>query len=92
MTSCLSVRRLAINGSLTRLSSLAMLKRNSRFVRNKSDDSNYYSDAVQMLGENEQVFRISGKSKLSKRGRIKWSQSSLHEISFTDASNSANDF
>ena len=92
MTSCLPVRRLAINGSLTRLSSLAMLKRNSRFVRNKSDDSNYYSDAVQMLGENEQVFRISGEIKLSKRGRIKWGQSSLHEISFTDASNAANDF
>ena len=92
MTSCLPVRRLAINGSLTRLSSLAMLKRNSRFVRNKSDDSNYYSDAVQMLGENEQVFRISGEIKLSKRGRIKWRQSSLHEISFTDASNAANDF
>ena len=69
-----------------------MLKRNSRFVRKKSDYRNYYSDVVQMPGENEQVFGISGEIKLSKRGRIKWSQSSLHEISFTDASNAANDF
>ena len=92
MTSCIPIRHLTINGSLNNLSSLALLQKNSKFVRTKNQDGYYYPDTIKMAGEDGQTFRIAGEIKLKKNGRIHWKKSSLSRISFRDSSNRSKNY
>ena len=78
------IRQLTINGSLHALSSLELLKRDSKFIRIEGEGENNYRDTVKMLIKDGQFFLISGEIELRKNKRIKWKDSNLAEIRFID--------
>ena len=92
MTTCVPVRQLTINGSLNGLSSLALLKRDSEFIRLENEVDNNHRDTLEISGQDGQIFRISGRIKLRKNGRIKWKASSLSEVESIDTSDGSIDY
>ena len=92
MTSCMPIRQLIINGSLNELSSLSLLKKNSKFTRIKNKENHYYRDTLKASGEEGQTFKLSGEIELKGNGRIKWKESSISMISFRDRLNKENTY
>ena len=85
-------RQVVINGSLNDLSSLSLLKKNSRFIRAKSKNSFYDPVAVKFRTQEGQIFRISGDIELTNNGRIRWKKSNINRINFKDTFNHKNNY
>ena len=92
MTSCIPLRQLIFNGSVDSLSSLALLRKDSKFTHVKSRNKPYSSQIIKTTPKAGQYFKISGEIKLRKDGRIDWKRSDLENIYFRDARNRLNNF